>query len=402
MVGEADDLDCRRYLEARPRVNRPPAIRRDLVAVRARLIGWRDALDRSVAVEPRHVQVALGAVRGRRPEVQASAGGVDRVDARDVAVELRQRPLAAPFARHRVSVPPAVLFRHPDELAAAFQPHDLVHLFDPGFRLIAEHPPHVAGRGVGQEHVVRVLQPVHVLEHERPVVHPVHSRDVEVTRRARRLHPRRGPSGRGSDADANRGILRARLRVRNMGDRRVERIGVVDEREPLHAGLVELPEGNRASVRAPAEPVADAELLLVDPVGRAVDDVPSAIRRHRNDTPGGEVLDVHVLRAHVGDARAVGGELREHQRRLGGVSAELLQRAGRPIERPVIAARVLTPDFAGVGEDEELRPVGRPRVAVDRKGTRRACRARATSTPRAPRRRRSGCRTRRGRAPGPV
>ena len=46
------------------------------------------------------------------------------------------------------------------------------------------------------------------------------------------------------------------------------------------------------------------------------------------------------------------------------------------VEQPVVAARVLAPDFPRVREDQHALPVGRPRVAVDRQ---RSGRARAAS-----------------------
>ena len=169
----------------------------------------------------------------------------------------------------------------PDELLAPWQADDLVHLLDPRLRFVAERAMDFACAGVGEQHVVAVLQPVHLLQHHRARVGPVHPRDVEVARLAGRAHPGRPAAGRGHDPDADRGVGRAGLGIRELRHLRIERVGVVDQREALDAGGVELPVGDGAAVRAPAVAVADAEFLLVDPVGGAVDDVAAAIARQR-------------------------------------------------------------------------------------------------------------------------
>src|SRR5690606_36394898 len=78
-------------------------------------------------------------------------------------------------------------------------------------------------------------------------------------------------AGHVDHADADLGVGLAGLRVAEAGVLGVERAEVRHLEVP-RGGLVELEEGDVTAVGAPAEAVAEAELLLVDPVERAVDD----------------------------------------------------------------------------------------------------------------------------------
>ncbi len=133
---------------------------------------------------------------------------------------------------------------------------------------------------------------------------------------------------------------------------------------PDPAGI-EMPEGDRLAVGAPAVRVAQVELLLVHPVGGAVDDRARAVCGQPRDQPVGEVLDVEVVGVHVRDPRAVRGELGEHQRGGFCVPADLVELPALEVQHPVIAARIPPPDLLRVGEEEQLRAVLRPRVVVD-------------------------------------
>ena len=73
------------------------------------------------------------------------------------------------------------------------------------------------------------------------------------------------------------------------------------QREVADAVKVELPEGDARAVGTPAEAVVEIELLLVDPVGAAVDHQVGAVAREACDRAGREILDVDVVLPHVGD-----------------------------------------------------------------------------------------------------
>ena len=112
------------------------------------------------------------------------------------------------------------------------------------------------------------------------------------------------------------------------------------------------------------------QFLFIHPVRRAVDGRLGSVSSERDDRPVVQAFDVDVVRTNVGDTRPVRRELREHQRRLGRVAADLLQRATRGVEDPVVAARVDAPHLFRVREDEELSAVVRPRIFVDVEGRR--------------------------------
>jgi hypothetical protein len=143
------------------------------------------------------------------------------------------------------------------------------------------------------------------------------------------------------------------------------RVVVSSMSEKMDAGRIELPVGDLGSVRAPAEAIAEAQLLLVDPIGGAVDRRRGSIASQRNRFARGEVLDEDVVVANVGDSRAVRRELREHQARGRRLAANLRQLPAPQVEDPVVSAGVIAPYLDGVGENEEPLPISRPLVIVN-------------------------------------
>ena len=150
------------------------------------------------------------------------------------------------------------------------------------------------GHGIGEQKLVFVLQPVHVLEQEMVRVGPFHTRNVKVVRIAGGFHPDGFAGVEGNYTDANGRIASARFRIwidkrlgidadlgmRNLGDDFSSRaVQVVDESEVLYAFRVELPKGDGAAVGAPLEAVSNVELFFVNPVGGAIDDGGGAIVR---------------------------------------------------------------------------------------------------------------------------
>ena len=252
------------------------------------------------------------------------------------------------------------------EQRAAGKPLPRVHDVEPRLVLVVEHPAHLTGLRVAEPDVVGVLQAVELLEDDLAGgVDPLHARHVGVARIAGQSQETDRAAGRIDDADPHGRVLRAGLRVGDPRDGGIERVGVVDQGEHLDPARIEMPEGDRLAVRAPAEPVAQIELLFVDPVRGPVDDRGRAVRGQRRDRPAPELLDVQVVRPNVGDPGPVGGELGEHQARFGSIAAELLELAARELQHPVVAAGVLAPDLLRVGEKEQARAVPGPGVVVD-------------------------------------
>ncbi len=204
------------------------------------------------------------------------------------------------------------------------------------------------------------------------VAGPFEPGDVGLGGVAGCLHPDdRAARGR-DDAGPDGGIGLARLGVLEGHRRRIEPARVVDHGEDRDPGGVEPPEGDGGAVRAPAEAVADAELLLVDPIGGADDDLRAAVEGQARDASRSQVLGVEVVLDDVGRLAAVGRELGEHQRRGLEVAAEPPEPARGQLVGPKIAAGVLPPDPLRVREDDEDLAVGRPGVVLDIEGLVRA------------------------------
>ena len=132
----------------------------------------------------------------------------------------------------------------------------------------------LAGVGIRQHDAHGVLVPVELLENDLVgVAGPFHERDVVIARVAGDFQPARLSAGGRDDADPAGGVGFADLGILDRVDAGIKRVGVVDQGKLANARGIELPVGDRLSVRAPAEAVAQAELFLVDPVERAVDQV---------------------------------------------------------------------------------------------------------------------------------
>jgi hypothetical protein len=63
-------------------------------------------------------------------------------------------------------MPPAVLLARPRDGAAAVDLDEIVHAVDPRLVGVAIHAPHLAALWIGEEQIVRVLQPVQLLNED--------------------------------------------------------------------------------------------------------------------------------------------------------------------------------------------------------------------------------------------
>ena len=234
--------------------------------------------------------------------------------------------------------------------------------------MVGEHGAKGAARDVTEHHLGGVLQPVEADEPDLGrACRPPHLGDVEIPRFALGFEPCGGAAAGGDDPDAARRVGGPHLRIGERRELGVDGIGVVNEVEGSHSRRVELPVGDVAAVGAPAETVAEVELLLVDPVGGAVDDVLTVIGGQTGHLEALQVLDVEILvvEIHPRHHLAVGRHLGEHHGRLCGVAAQLLQPAAVEMEQPVVAAGVSSPHPFGVGEDQQLCSILRPPIVVD-------------------------------------
>ena len=221
---------------------------------------------------------------------------------------------------------------------------------------------------VVHQHAQAVLQAVDAVEIELAVRRPAEIGHIVVLRKESTVGGSI-PLGRGGHLDGHRlvpvqvidmerhhGILLAgrrvfvgkAARVERIGHRTGLRLGVEIEAVLLHAALVETQEGELASVRRPAQRFGQSPLLLVDPVGQAVDDVVGlAVEGHARLGTGGHVAHVDVVAEHKGHPVAVGRAdgiahavaRREPLARPAGNVIDHVARKGRtPVEGPAVDA----------------------------------------------------------------
>ena len=128
---QLDHLRQRRLLELRVGVERQLAVRRHVVAMRARLIGRRHALGRAAPVEFRSIEIPLAGIVRRGAEVHPAGLLVEAGDVGHVRIELRDQLTRAAFTRHPIDLIEAALLALPQERAAAIDPRHLFVDVDP-------------------------------------------------------------------------------------------------------------------------------------------------------------------------------------------------------------------------------------------------------------------------------
>ena len=195
---------------------------------------------------------------------------------------------------------------------------------------------------------------------------PLEVVDVMLARIARGLHPANVATGGVHHADAAGRVEFARLGVGDALNVRVQAVGVVHQGHFADAFGVQLPEGDGLAIRAPSEAVLHGELLFVDPIERAVDEVFVGRVGEGGDLAGAQVLGVQIALADVGHVGAVGRELGELQARGRSIAANLEELVAGAIEHPIITAGVGAPHLLAVGVNEHLGAIGRPTVVIHR------------------------------------
>ena len=190
-----------------------------------------------------------------------------------------------------------------------------------------------------QHHLIGVLGTVEVLDDVLVGSGcPLHAGDVVFARIPLQIRPDGFAPVRWDDAHPGGGQGLTDLRIGDAGEGGVERVGVVDQQELLHTAGVELPIGDVLAIGAPTEAVPDSEFLFVSPVEVAVDEGRASSPGESGDVAVAQTLDVDVVLPDVRDAVTLGRELREHQGRFFGVSAQLLELPAPEVQHPVIAS----------------------------------------------------------------
>src|SRR5262245_53633119 len=125
-----------------------------------------------------------------------------------------------------------------------------------------------------------------------PVVDPVHPKNVVLAGVAGHGNPFRRSARYRHDSNSDRRIPGSSFGIRKSGEFWIERVGVVDHREPLHPGLVELPERYVAAVWRPTERLSQVQLLLIDPIPGFIDPRLRSISSQGTDSAGVQVFDI--------------------------------------------------------------------------------------------------------------
>ena len=310
------------------------------------------------AVEVDAVQLPLHRRLLERREVDEAARVVHRRDrpqrGRGEAAGSAHRPRAL---RHRVQQRPvrgvavevrvAVALGGPQEALPALEELQVVRVHPARVRL-AQDASRLPARAVHEVQVEPGLQAVLGLHRHAPVVgRPLHRDHVLVGRRLG-VHPDGRAARDLHDAQPDRGVGAARLRIA-LGDHAWHHGLEVGEAHRAHRGLVRAQERDRAAVRRPPEPgvLVVEDLLPVDPGQGTVQDRARAVAREAALGARGQVQHEEVVAAHEGQPPAVGDEARDRLRlgrareplEAGGGEIEeeeiVRERVGRPAARPV-------------------------------------------------------------------
>src|SRR6188508_2075993 len=92
---------------------------------------------------------------------------------------------------------------------------------------------------------------------------PVDRDEICVAWIAGRLHPSDVAAVGTDRADPHRSVLSAGFRIGNFRQRRIQSGRVVEKQKIFYAGCVELPEGDRFTIRTPSPAIAKVEFFLV-------------------------------------------------------------------------------------------------------------------------------------------
>ena len=184
-----------------------------------------------------------------------------------------------------------------------------VHPFDIAVVALVVHD---AGRSrrIAQQHFEMVLQTVQPIKAQLPRRGPEQTRNVLVGLLPR-IHPYRTPVRRIAAIKLHDRILLAGLRIFERIVLGIEPAGEAVHVILLHAALVEPQVGYLPAVGRPGERPRERKLLLVDPIGQAVDNmVEPAVEGQLPLRSGRRIGDEQVASAHESHPAAVGRKLR--------------------------------------------------------------------------------------------
>ena len=313
------------------------------------------------AVEPHAVEVAAQGGGLSREVPHALAVGARDVGHLPVALGHLREETPADAVEVEVHVSRVALLPYEEAVFVHERERGVVHALDVLLRTFVVDRPLGAVR-LAENHLEGVLAAVEPEEVEPPVGGPADAGDVLVGFAAR-VDALFGAGREVADPHFDRRIAFAGLGV-------FERVGLIVELaveahhlHQWHLRFVEAQVGDAAAVGRKGIGFREAELLLVNPVGRAVDDrIPRTVVGDAARLPGGGVVNVKVVAVRIGDQSAVGRErsvargfgLPEYGRQAVARSQKIAGRIGVAVDR-------LRPR-----SDQYLPLVGREGVVGDR------------------------------------
>ena len=212
-----------------------------------------------------------------------------------------------------IEVPPSGPVADPEKRAVA-QPRRRLHIVgaDPVLAGFPQDGSRRAGgrvRGIQFEPGLRAV--LHGVDHAPAVGRPGDANDQPIGGGIlRRVHPGRRAAGDPRHAEPDDRIRIAGLRIVPLLDVLLVR-DVIDDRIRRHRRVVDPQKRQRARIGAPpvrAGVAPSVDLLLVDPVQPAVENLRRAVLGQRGFVAGREVGHIQVVAAHERDRLAVGAE----------------------------------------------------------------------------------------------
>ena len=352
MLRERNHVDDRRSNRVAEGMDCPTSGRRHIIGMLSGLVHRTEASNFTVAKKLRAVEITLGEVVRRGNEIGDTLLDI-HADVLDIIeIALRNRDNLLPVAAHAVEVAPTVALAFPSEIFVILEPDDVVVRVEPSRIFVREDILRLGLTDGNDPDAVGILLAVHLLDKQFVAFgNEVHAGDVVVARVAGDIHPSRRASGSRDIADLHGRVGRARLRIGEMQDSRVEGIYIINNIEDACAFRVALPISDVFPIRTPAETVAASELFLIDPVESTIDNPCRTVVGKLRNLTGFHIFHIDVVLRNVGNPRPVGRELGEHQRSLGPFLAQLPECAGLEIQHPIVAPRIITPDAAGIVVD---------------------------------------------------
>ena len=122
MLRKFHEIDHRRRVERRMRMERPLAIGREVVSVSPRLVCGSHSLGIALSIQSNAIEVALRGVIRRREKVKPASPLIDRPTSNDVAGVLCEQRLRLAIARNYIRMSPTISLAEQHQRFASLNP----------------------------------------------------------------------------------------------------------------------------------------------------------------------------------------------------------------------------------------------------------------------------------------